>query len=362
MRNPPNHSPIPARRFVLAVLFFIGISGCGGGGGSPPPANQAPVANNGCAYDPGVNQPFNGTLSATDPEGQSLSYSVVSNGSKGSVTVNASTGAFTYTPTNLVNSRGAGTFTFRACETAPSTLCSNVATYKIVHTPRIMPLGDSITDGAVTSGSPLVADRVGYRKPLKEALTAAGYVTDFVGTQISGSALLTDPEHEGHGGITAGQVNTSLGAWLNSATPDVVLLHIGTNDLTPAGDQSGNWTGVQNIRNTINNWITSNWPVTVIYARIINTNPATTETTTFNNNVRDNVVQPAINIGEQAILVDHESALSVSSDYGDNLHPSATGYAKMANVWLRPLTGTGTPSPGDRYPPSLPPGFLPKCP
>jgi lysophospholipase L1-like esterase len=216
---------------------------------------------------------------------------------------------------------------------------------------------------------------VGYRKPLKDALTAANYQTDFVGTLINGAgAGLTDPEHDGHGACTADELvngpvmgSTCVGPdnvsiWLNAARPDVVLLHIGTNDLGPSGDQSEDWIDVQSIRAVINTWANNNWPVTVIYARIINTQSATPETTTFNDKVRDNVVQPSINNGEQAILVDQESALSTFSDYGDNLHPNPTGYAKMANVWLRPLTGTGTSSLGDRYPPGLSPGFLPKCP
>ena len=358
------------------VLALIGLSGCGGGsgGGSTPPANQAPVATSSCAYDAGLNQPFNGMVIVNDPEGQSLTYSVVTNGSKGNVSMNAFSGTFTYMPTNLNTSRGADSFSFRACEPAPSTLCSNVATYKIVHTPRIMPLGDSITQGNTTPNPP-PNDRVGYRKFLRDSLTSAGYQVDFVGTLTNGAgAGLVDEQHEGHGactadelvngtGLTSCQGNDTLSIWLNTVRPDVVLLHIGTNDLGPIGDQSGEWTDVQNIRTTINSWASSNWPVTVIYARIINTNPATSETTTFNDNVRDNVVQPAINNGEQAILVDHESAISaLAGDYGDDKHPNPTGYAKMANVWLRPLTGTGTSSPGDRYPPSLPPGFLPKCP
>jgi len=158
-----------------------------------------------------------------------------------------------------------------------------------------------------------------------------------------------------------GRVDASFPVQPSTGRPDVILLHAGTNDLNPAGDQSSLWTTIGGIRTTINNWEASNWPVTVIYSRIINTSPTNTETTTFNNNVRANVVLPAISSNDQAIWVNHESALS-SSDFSDYLHPNETGYAKMADVWLYPLTGTGTSSSGDLYPTGITPGFLPKCP
>ena len=57
--------------------------------------------------------PKSGTLSATDADGNALTYGVVTPGSKGTVTVtHASTGAYTYTP--LSNATGTDTFTFRA--------------------------------------------------------------------------------------------------------------------------------------------------------------------------------------------------------------------------------------------------------
>ena len=59
---------------------------------------------------------------------------------------------------------------------------------------RIMPLGDSITDGSGAAG--------GYRLPLYIALTNAGYNVDLVGTATDNSApgLGTEVNHEGHGG------------------------------------------------------------------------------------------------------------------------------------------------------------------
>jgi lysophospholipase L1-like esterase len=369
MHNPPNHSPKSAWRFVLAVLIILGISGCsgGGGGGSPLP-NQAPVATSGCAYDPGLNQPFNGIVSATDPEGQSLSYIRVDDGSKGSVTINAFTGEFIYTPSSLIDSRGADTFTFRACEASPSTVCSNVASYKVVHTPRVITLGDSITQG-VTTPNPPAAERIGYRKPLSDSLTSAGYQIDFVGSLTNGAgAGLTDDEHDGHGACTADELvnGTGMGgscegtgnvtSWLDTAKPDVVLLHIGTNDISNFGGfNAADVNDVESILNLIDSWEAANWPVTVVLARIIINQNFPSATTQFNDAV---IAMAETRTIDKLEWVNHENNVSFPGDYGDSLHPNTSGYQKMSDVWLFPLTVTaGTP--GGNHSGA---GILPKCP
>jgi hypothetical protein len=75
--------------------------------------------------------PVTGYLPASDSDGDSLTYSIISNGSKGIVTItNASTGAFTYSP-NL-NANGIDSFTFSVSDGA---LTSNAATTLVVITP-----------------------------------------------------------------------------------------------------------------------------------------------------------------------------------------------------------------------------------
>ena len=68
---------------------------------------------------------------------------------------------------------------------------------------RIMPLGDSITNG---SSSGVVPDNssyyISYRKALRDSLVSAGYEIDYVGSQTSGEAVFSDAQHEGHGGWT----------------------------------------------------------------------------------------------------------------------------------------------------------------
>ena len=72
------------------------------------PKNSAPVAGTTTVGTPNASTGVvSGTVKATDADRDSLSYSAPATTTKGSVTLNASTGAFTYTPT--VTARGAAT-------------------------------------------------------------------------------------------------------------------------------------------------------------------------------------------------------------------------------------------------------------
>ena len=94
------------------------------------PVNDAPVANNG-TLNTNEDTPAAGTFSASDVDGDALTYSIVANGSKGTATItNASTGAFSYTP-NL-NANGSDAVTFRVTD---GTLTSNTATVSITIAP-----------------------------------------------------------------------------------------------------------------------------------------------------------------------------------------------------------------------------------
>lgn len=93
---------------------------------------------------------------------------------------------------------------------------------------RVMPIGDSITQGLVGHAT--------WRYPLYKDLVALGMQPDFVGSQSTaflGPTLYLDfdPDHEGHWGARAYLVLPLLPGWLAQAQPDVVLLHLGHNDL-----------------------------------------------------------------------------------------------------------------------------------
>lgn len=93
-------------------------------------SNSAPVATNGTL---GVNEdsPASGTLTASDIDSTNLTYSIVSQGSKGTAIINnTATGTYSYTPN--ANVTGTDSFTFKVNDGAVD---SNVATVSITITP-----------------------------------------------------------------------------------------------------------------------------------------------------------------------------------------------------------------------------------
>ena len=73
--------------------------------------NQAPIVSDG-TFTTEEDTDYSGTLSASDPDNDPLTYYISTNGTKGEATItNAATGAFTYSPTE--NETGSDSFTFK---------------------------------------------------------------------------------------------------------------------------------------------------------------------------------------------------------------------------------------------------------
>ncbi len=229
---------------------------------------------------------------------------------------------------------------------------------------KIMPLGDSITKGSRGTYK-------GYRGFLKDKLNAAGYEGSywFVGSKGAGWW-----HHEGHSGYHAAdhpdpdgcvddcEIEINVYDWLDDdpddlddpANPaDVVLLHIGTNDLEDGQSPAGVATEVERILGEIYDWeVDSGNDVWVILARIINrvdhTCPNGSTVTTFNENL-EAMAQARIDLGHKIVMVDMEcgAGLDYAKDNGDppyddgdmydNLHPNDSGYEKMATKWFEVL-------------------------
>jgi subtilase family serine protease len=131
------------------------------GGGS---SNNPPVASNG-SVTTNENTAVNGTLSASDQDGDSLTFSIVSQPSHGSVTItNSATGAFTYTPNN--NYTGSDSFTFKANDGQAD---SNTATESVTvnstgggnHAPVASNGGVTTNENTAVNGSLSASDQDG---------------------------------------------------------------------------------------------------------------------------------------------------------------------------------------------------------
>ncbi|WP_328348822.1 cellulose binding domain-containing protein [Micromonospora sp. NBC_00421] len=243
---------------------------------------------------------------------------------------------------------------------ATAALVAVVATGSVVTAPasaesnggvRVMPLGDSITDGFNVPG--------GYRIELWQRLVADGYRVDFVGSMFNGPSNLGDHDHEGHSGWTIAQIDANVVNWLRATTPRTVLLHIGTNDMYNAS-------GAPARLSTLIDKITSTAPnADVFVATIIPRNGTESAVRTFNAAI-PGIVQSKVSAGKRVHLVDMFSAVG-TADLADGIHPNATGYRKMATTWynaLRAVPGslggnTPTTPPTTAPPTTAPPTTAP---
>jgi hypothetical protein len=73
---------------------------------------------------------------------------------------------------------------------------------------KVMPLGDSITEGTQIPG--------GYRIGLWQRFVSAGYRVDYVGSQFNGPSSLGDHDHQGHPGWRIDQIDASVAGWLGT--------------------------------------------------------------------------------------------------------------------------------------------------
>ncbi|MEM7034873.1 MAG: LamG-like jellyroll fold domain-containing protein [Chloroflexota bacterium] len=220
----------------------------------------------------------------------------------------------------------------------------------------IMPLGDSITEGH-QSGVTDPDKKVAYRKDLWDELQQQGYVVDFVGSLTHGQFYQNegfDPHHEGHSGLRADEIASNIfdtgsgGAdWLTNNPADIVLLHIGTNDILQSQDVDQTAAEIEDILNKIDAFDEN---ITVILARIINFRVQNASVSQLNDKI-DVLVANRLIQGDKLILVNMEDDAGFiydqqpNGDLFDDVHPFATGYTKMAAQWEKALVT-----------------FMPKCP
>jgi lysophospholipase L1-like esterase len=263
--------------------------------------------------------------------------------------MHATSGEFTYARTSPA--RGTlDRFTYRVTDSAGRSADAEV---RILYgARRIMPLGDSITDGVeryhpATGNLPAVASRTGYRKALRERLVAAGYAVDLVGGERSGSAAaFADAEHEGHPGYRQSNVRDGIVSWLARSPADVVLLHVGTNDINAASITDVAATG--EALSYMQAWSASsrNPALTVLLATVVGQRfVGAALVPVFNANLAAlHSAQWSTPSDRFAVsLVDMHSAVDVAihlSDPADDvvgLHPNPEGYGRMAQAWFDAL-------------------------
>jgi len=208
-----------------------------------------------------------------------------------------------------------------------------------------MPLGDSITDGVPIGG--------GYRVELfRRALLDAKAVT-FVGSRVNGPSTVDGHafprSHEGYSGYTIDDAPGRAGIAplveraLETYTPHIVLLMIGTNDATANLEMAK---APARLGLLLDRIAAASPSALVVVARIIpSTNDGLNGTIrTYNDGVAM-VVSDRLAAGRHVLLVDQYEPFIRNPNFktqwmSDWLHPTAEGYAAMAQVWyaaIKPL-------------------------
>jgi lysophospholipase L1-like esterase len=189
---------------------------------------------------------------------------------------------------------------------------------------KIMALGDSIT------GSPGC-----WRALLWQKLPATR--VDFVGTLPGqGCGFTYDGENEGHGGYLATNIANQdlLVGWLAATHPDVVLMHLGTNDvwsnLSPDTILAAYTRMVSQMR-------ASKPGMKILVARIIPMNPSNCAECGARA-VALNAAIPAWAAGlstaaSPITVVDQWTGFDTATDTYDGVHPNDAGNVKIANRW-----------------------------
>jgi hypothetical protein len=122
-----------------------------------------------------------------------------------------------------------------------------------------------------------------------------------------------------------------LDSWLRAEPPEVMLLHVGTNE-----DPDFPYPDPTPVANILDVTDAFDPATTVVLARIINQMAYEPLITAFNDQV-EAMALARISSGDKLLIVDHESALLYPDDMADLKHPNDSGFAKMAAVWFSGL-------------------------
>lgn len=233
----------------------------------------------------------------------------------------------------------------------------------------ILPLGDSITQGAGSSGG-------GYRAPLHTLLTNAGYRIRFVGsatnTYTAGLVAASNASHEGHGGYTTASLLANLdgnnsasgnngGFWITGISgtrpaiyPDVILLMAGVNDLGVA--QLSPAQGLAGLEALLDELVALRPTARIVVSTLtpyIGTNYSNREANQqIFNAALPGIVSNRQLAGQRITLCDVRSGVPLTNAAAlltsDGVHPNQAGYDAIAPVWFEaiqrlPLTNSTVP-------------------
>jgi len=228
---------------------------------------------------------------------------------------------------------------------------------------KIMPVGDSITFGMGENG--------GYRKYLYSALTNKGYKIDMVGPEGSPSATANgiqyDDQHAGYSGFQIkeipdwGRQQGGDGSLYNKlkdknavkqAQPDIILLLIGTNDMTANRSMDACAADLSSLLDYMIADMPANCMIFMGSIPEFTAYGGNAQRVANYNGTVKKVADDYQSKGKNVRFADVHGSLNGTNDLGgDQLHPNGNGYKKMGAFWaqtvddyLQEKFGAATPS------------------
>ncbi len=221
---------------------------------------------------------------------------------------------------------------------------------------KILPLGDSITEGlsVLDDMTGNIVSLQSYRYRLWQKLLDAGSNFDFVGnnnTTLFGDNpppefpdyldQTFDPDHEGHSGITADGLLSVLPALQIQYDADLVLLHIGSNDMLrgvinelPTESVGSTIVEIGEIIDTLRS---ENPVVTILLATPI---PSIHDTKLPELQAKIRTLATATSTAQsKVVLVDQavDFEATVGIDTVEGIHPNSAGEEKIAQKWFEAI-------------------------
>ena len=196
---------------------------------------------------------------------------------------------------------------------------------------RIMPIGDSITEGKNGQNT--------YRYFLYQYLVDNGFDVDFVGarTGVFGGGEPDpnyDRDHCAHWGWRSDEfIEYGFSVWAPQYPTDIALIHLGTNDMRLGYDVGHTLLQFSRIIELLR---TANPNVIVFIAQIIPARGSNFQIDALNAAI-PTYVESVTTEASPVIVVDQNTGFSENTDLADGIHPSTPGEIKMAGVWFNAI-------------------------
>ncbi len=217
---------------------------------------------------------------------------------------------------------------------------------------KIMPVGDSITNGDGETG--------GYRKYLDYALKQKGISFDMVGPKkdmnasfnYNGQNVQYDSDHAGFSGFQIkevpgwGQANNTgslynelkNGNKVKQYNPDIILLIIGTNDMTANRDLGACSDDLHALLDYMLENMNQDGMIFLASIPEFTAYGGSPQRVGNYNNTVKKVAEDYAGSGKHVTFADIHGCLTTSDLSGDNLHPSGKGYEKMGKFWAETIS------------------------